>query len=104
MPMETPTKTTTGWALKTAEGGVRAKKNEVLPLARLVELQWLAAKKDDAKKSLDQLRDLSNSIDELAPFYDRIGAIAKELGYSEKWKVVKSPLPDTGIRPPLDWL
>lgn len=91
-------------AIKTAEGAVRAKKNEVLPLARLVELQWLAAKKEEAKKSLEQLRELSNSIDELAPFYARIGAIAKELGYSEKWKVVKAPLPDTGVRPPLDWL
>lgn len=91
-------------AIKTAEGAVRAKKNEVLPLARLVELQWLAGKKDEAQKSLDQLRDLSNSIDETAPFYTKIGAIAKELGYAEKWKVAKPPLPDTGIRPPLDWL
>jgi peroxiredoxin len=91
-------------ALKTAAAAVKARKNEVIPLARLVELQWLADKKDDAKKSLEQLRDLSNSIDETAPFYARIGAIAKELGFSEKWKVAKPPLPDTGIRPPLDWL
>ena len=91
-------------ALEAAQGAVRSRKNEVLPLARLVELQWLAGKKDDAKKSLDQLRELSGSIDKTAPLYARIAPIAKELGYAEDWKVVKPPLPDTGIRPPLDWL
>jgi peroxiredoxin len=91
-------------AIKTAEGAVKSRKNEVVPLARLVELQWLVGKKDDAKKSLDQLREISNSVDDTAPFYARISAIAKELGYSDKWKVVKAPPSDTGIRPPLDWL
>jgi peroxiredoxin len=91
-------------AVKTAEEAVKSRKNEVIPLARLVELLWLAGKKDDAKKALEQLRWLSNSIDERAPFFGRIAVIAKELGYAENWKVVKPPLPDTGIRPPLDWL
>lgn len=91
-------------ALKTVGEAVKSRKNEVLPLSRLLELQWLAEKKDEAKKSLEQLRELSGSIDETAPFYARVGAIAKQLGFSEHWKVVKPPLPDTGIRPPLDWL
>jgi peroxiredoxin len=91
-------------ALEAAAGAVKSRKNEVIPLARLVQLQWLAGKKEDAKKSLDQLRDLSGSLDKSAPLYARIAPIAKELGYSEDWKVVKPPLPDTGVRPPLDWL
>src|SRR6185503_20558002 len=61
-------------ALEAAQKAVRARKNEVIPLSRLVELQWLAGKKDDAKKSLDQLREISSSIDTSAPFYGRIAA------------------------------
>jgi peroxiredoxin len=91
-------------AIEAAQGAVRSRQNEVVPLSRLVELQWLAGKKEDAKSSLDQLRDLSSSIDKTAPFYARIATIARELGYPEDWKVVKPPRPDTGIRPPLDWL
>jgi len=91
-------------ALEAAQAAVRSRKNEVIPLARLVELQWMADKKDDAKKTLDQLRELAGSIDKTAPLYARVARIAKEAGYQEDWKVVKPPLPDTGTRPPLDWL
>jgi peroxiredoxin len=91
-------------ALDAAQKTVRARQNEVIPLARLVELQYLAGKRDDAKRALEQLRGLSSSIDPSAPVYRRIAAIAKELGYPENWKVVSPPRPDTGIRPPLDWL
>ena len=77
-------------ALEAAQGAVRSRKNEVIPLARLVELQWLAGKKDDAKASLDQLRELSSSIDKTAPFYARIGPIAKELGYRGRLESRKS--------------
>jgi peroxiredoxin len=91
-------------ALEAAQNAVKSRKNEVLPLSRLVELQWLAGKKDDAKKSLDQLREISGSLDKTAPLYARIAPIAKELGYAEDWKLVKPVAPDTGIRPELDWL
>jgi peroxiredoxin len=91
-------------ALESAQAAIRSRKNEVIPLARLVELQWLAGKKEEAKKSLDQLREIANSLDKTTALYDRIAPIAKAVGYPEDWKVVKSPLPDTGMRPPLDWL
>jgi len=91
-------------AVETAKAAVRSRKNEVIPLARQVEVNWLAGRRDEAKAALEQLRELSTFIDESAPFYARIGAIAKELGYPEKWKTAKPPQSDTGIRPPLDWL
>jgi peroxiredoxin len=91
-------------AIEAARNHVNSRKNEVLPLARLVEILWLADKKEDAKKALDQLRELSNSVDPTAPLYARISPIAVELGYEADWKVVKAPLPDTGVRPPLDSL
>jgi peroxiredoxin len=43
-------------------------------------------------------------MDTSSAIYRRIGPIAKELGYSEDWKVVKAPKSDTGDRPPLDSL
>jgi peroxiredoxin len=91
-------------ALQTAQTTVRSRKNEVVPLARLVELQWLAAKKEEAKKSLEDLRGISGSIDTAAPFYARVAIIAKELGFGADWKVNRPSRPDTGLRPPLDWL
>jgi peroxiredoxin len=91
-------------AIEAAQAAVKSRKNEVLPLARLVELQWLGGKRGAAKQTLDQLREISSSIDKAAPLYARIAPIAKELGYSEDWKLTKQPLADTGVRPSLDSL
>jgi peroxiredoxin len=91
-------------AIEAARGHVKNRKNEVLPLATLVELLWLAGKKDEAKQSLDELRAISNSIDVTAPFYKRLASIAKECGYPEDWKVAAITKGDTGDRPPLDSL
>jgi peroxiredoxin len=91
-------------AIEAARNQVNSRKNEVLPLARLVEILWLADKKEDAKKALDQLRELSGSVDPSAPFYARISPIAADLGHAAEWKVEHPPLPDTGVRPPLDSL
>jgi peroxiredoxin len=91
-------------ALEAAQAAVKSRKNEVIPLSRLIEIQWLAGKRDDAKKSFDQLREISGSIDAAAPFYARLSPIAKELGYSEDWKVITPLKPDTGVRPSLDSL
>ena len=91
-------------ALQAAEAAVKSRKNQVIPLSRLVELQWLAGKKKEAKGSLDQLREISSSIDRNAPLYARIAPIAKELRYGTDWIVAKAPRSDTGVRPPLDSL
>jgi peroxiredoxin len=43
-------------------------------------------------------------MDTTSAIYRRIAPIAKELGYSEEWKVAYAPKSDTGNRPPLDSL
>jgi peroxiredoxin len=91
-------------AIEAAKSHVKNRKNEVLPLATLVELLWQAGKKDEAKQTLDELRALSGSVDASAPFYARIASIAKECGYAADWKVAAAPKSDTGIRPALDSL
>lgn len=91
-------------SLKAAQEAVSKRKNEVIPLARLIELQWLAGKKADAKKSFDELREISGSIDKSSPLFARMTPLAKELGYGDNWIVVKPPKSDTGVRPSLDSL
>ncbi len=96
-------------AIEAARKHASGRKNEVIPLATLVELLWLAGKKDEAKKSLDELREISGMMDTDTPIYRRISPIARELGYGDaekggEWKLVKGPKSDTGERPPLDAL
>ncbi|MDX1947382.1 MAG: redoxin domain-containing protein [Pirellulaceae bacterium] len=91
-------------AIEAARTHATSRKNEVLPLATLVELLWQAGKKDDAKKALADLRTISGSFETAAPVYARIAPIAKELGYESDWKVSAAAKSDTGVRPSLDSL
>ena len=89
-------------ALKAARDYVRKHRNEVLPLARRVNLLWKDGKKKDARKEFDTLRKISGPIDiDTRPFL-RLAPVAKELGYPEDWRVVKPPPKDIGKRPDLD--
>ena len=92
-------------AIEAARNHVKNRKNEVLPLATLVELLWQAGKKDDAKQIArraagDQRLDRYDC----AVLSPGIAPIAKECGYAEDWKVAAAPKSDTGNRPPLDSL
>ncbi|MEX2173938.1 MAG: peroxiredoxin family protein [Pirellulaceae bacterium] len=91
-------------AIEAARKHAGSRKKEVLPLVALVELLWLAGNKEDAKKSFDELRAISGSIDPTAPLYARLAPIAKELAYPEDWKVAVAPKGDTGVRPSLETL
>ena len=94
-------------ALQAAQNQVNGNKNEILPLAAQIDLLWRAGKKEDARKSFDQLREISGSIDSLAmamPPLKRLEPIAQELKYPGDWRVVKPPRGDVGVRPSLDSL
>ncbi len=70
----------------------------------LTELLWKADKKDDAKKSFEQLREISGSIDLNSPVFARLEPIVMEFGFSADWRVSKPPAEDIGVRPSLDSL
>ncbi len=91
-------------AIKSARKHVADHSNEVQPLAALVDLLWRAGKKDDAKIALTELQQVSNSIDLQSPVFARVGAIAKELGSPDDWRVRKPASTDVGERPTLDSL
>lgn len=91
-------------AEKTARNFVNSNKNEVLPLAGLVEVLWKLEKKKEAGEAFEQLRQISGSLDATTPPFARLAPIAKELGLPDDWKIAKPPAADTGIRPSLDAL
>lgn len=91
-------------ALTAARAHVAGRKNEVQPLALLVALEWQAGKKDEARKSLEALREISSSIDMASPVFKALTPIARELGLPDEWRV-KPPAPtDVGQRPELESL
>ncbi len=83
---------------------VKNRDNEVRPLAHLVHLLWQLGKKDEAKQSFVQLREISGAIDLDVPPFARLEPIAMELGFGKDWRIQKSPKEDTGDRPALDTL
>ncbi|MBW3541258.1 MAG: redoxin domain-containing protein [Planctomycetes bacterium] len=91
-------------ALKAASDEVGRHKNETLPLARLIDLRWQAGRRDKAKQAFESLREISGPIDLAAPPFARLAPIAKELGYSDDWRVPLKRPEDFGERPPLDEL
>jgi peroxiredoxin len=88
-------------AVQAINNHVNGNTNEVLPLARQVELLWKAEQKDAAKAALEKLREISRSIDLQSPVFARVTPIAKELGFPEDWRVIKPMPADAGVRPDL---
>ena len=91
-------------AIKAGESHVKSHTKEVQPLALWVELLHSAGKTKEAKTAFEQLRDLSGSIDMQSPVFDRITALADDLGCEGAWKKDLELKEDIGIRPDLDSL
>lgn len=91
-------------ALKTARDNVSKKKNEVRPLACLIETLWQCDKKEDARKEFDKLREISGALDDNLALFRRLDPIAQELGFDDNWRVAYEIPEDFGTRPSLDSL
>lgn len=91
-------------AIKALRKIVDSSKNEVYPLAALVEILWLSGKKVECKPAFDQLRQISAQIDLDIPQFARLTPISKELGYMDDWRIRWQAADDVGERPSLDSL
>ncbi len=96
-------------ALKTVQNLVNNAKNEAVPLAALIQMQWKQAKKEEAKQTFEKLREISGSIDlDVAPF-SRLTPIAMELGFGADWRKPKpvaanaAELPELAALGPIHW-
>ncbi len=91
-------------AIKKADGRVKSNSGETLPLAALVEIQFAAGKKDEAKATFESLRKISETIDLAASPFARLAPIAAEFGYPADWRLPLEKPADLGTRPDLDAL
>lgn len=91
-------------AEKAVRRQVGSRKNEVLPLAHLVQLHWSLDQRDEASEAFDRLRELSSEIDLEAPPFARLAPIAAELGHPSDWRIARTTPDDIGGRPDLDSL
>jgi peroxiredoxin len=91
-------------AEKAVQKQITSRKNEVLPLAHLVQLHWSLDQREKAGEAFDRLRELSAEIDLEAPPFARLAPIAAELGYPSDWRIGRTAPDDIGERPDLDSL
>ena len=89
-------------AEKAAASEIKRNKNEALPLAKAITLQWRLGNKDAAKKSFAELRTVGGTADLDTPVFAALAPIAKELGYPTDWRTPQPRPDDFGSRPKLD--
>jgi peroxiredoxin len=91
-------------AEKLAREAADAGKNEVYPLATLIEVLHAAGKEDEAKQAFERLRGLSATSDLKAPIFDRLDDLAAGWGFSAGWRLAYKQAADVGSRPELESL
>ncbi|HLJ11100.1 MAG TPA: peroxiredoxin family protein, partial [Planctomycetaceae bacterium] len=91
-------------ALKMGRDALASHKNEVQPLAEMVDLLWQAGEQKEAGERFHELRESSGKIDLEIPVFARLAPIAAALNLPNDWRIVKPPSADVGERPPLDSL
>ena len=91
-------------AIKDAEKYVDSHKNEVQPLAMLVDLLARADQPDKTRQRFEQLRKISGPIDLCSPVFERLSSVASAAGVPQDWRVQLPAKTDIGDRPNLDTL
>jgi peroxiredoxin len=91
-------------AIKDAEKYVTSHKNEVQPLAMLIDLLARAEQPKKARERFEQLRQISGPIDLCSPVFERLSSVASAAGVPQDWRIQLAVKDDIGDRPNLDTL
>lgn len=91
-------------AIKIAEAELKKRKNEVRPLAILVDSLWRTDQQDQAKERFEQLRSIAAKADVDTPMLDRLRPVADAMGIDGDWRHGVKPAEDLGVRPDLNQL
>jgi peroxiredoxin len=91
-------------ALKSGREAVNQHKQQVQPLADLIDLLWQAGERKEAGERFEQLRAISAGLDIEMPIFARLAPIAAGLNLPSDWRLAASAGADVGERPPLDSL
>lgn len=95
--------------LKRLRDWVGRSKNQVRPLASLVEMLWRQGNKEEARRTFDSLREISGAIDLDLPAFQRLQPIATEFGFKPDWRLPKpvarnaAELPELSTLGPYTW-
>lgn len=90
--------------METLQKQVDRRKNEAIPLARLIYFQHQTGDLENARKNFETLRGFTNSADLDVEIFARLTPIATELGFDSQWLLPPERLADVGFRPDLDSL
>ncbi len=90
--------------LKTLQQQVDRRKNEAIPVARLIYFLHKTGDTENARKNFEYLRGFTNSAALDIELFSRLTPIAEELGYGTEWLLPPERLADVGFRPALDSL
>jgi peroxiredoxin/Tfp pilus assembly protein PilF len=84
-----------------ARQAVNEAAGQTYPLAVQTFVLHAIGKKDDAKKSFEKLREISEAIDLSVPTYAALEPIAVEFGFGRDWRQLRATPKDLGRRPEL---
>ncbi|MGE0606308.1 MAG: redoxin domain-containing protein [Pirellulales bacterium] len=84
-----------------ARRAVNNGRNQVLPLATLVEVLHRCGKPDEARQQFEELRKLAAQAELALPPFERLAPIAAEFGYPADWRLPLVVAEDVGQRPDL---
>lgn len=90
--------------LKTLREQVKRRKNEAIPLARLIYFLHQTGELEEARKCFDELRSFTQSAATDIELFARLTPIAEEFGFGKNWLLLPEQLADVGFRPSLDSL
>lgn len=80
------------------------RKQQVRPLAILIDQLWQVGKQDEAVERFATLRQLAGSADLETPLLARLRPVADQAGLEGDWRIPPQPADDIGERPELDSL
>lgn len=90
--------------LKTLRKQVDRRRNESIPLARLIYFLHQQGETDEAKEQFENLRSFTRSAALDIAIFERLQPIAVEFEFEENWLLPHQQLADVGFRPALDSL
>lgn len=91
-------------AEQTAREAVEQGANRVYPLANYVEILQQLGKTAEATENFKKLQAASGSVDMAAPIFQRLTALAPQLGLPTEWRQPLKTADDVGVRPELEQL
>ncbi|MBS0260871.1 MAG: redoxin domain-containing protein [Planctomycetes bacterium] len=91
-------------ALKSARELINSHKQQVQPLAQLVEILWMAGEKKEAGERFEDLRKMASHADLDVPLLSRLAPVAAAANLPADWRLPAVASTDVGVRPSLESL